>query len=97
MKYIIPKLLAVVATVAALVSSNKEDASPKKSPASTSGGAEGNVTPDKVQPAVDKPNNTTDVAKEVEDGKQSDKVSDKPKDGDISDKKDGQQGRLQKE
>ena len=87
----------VVAFVANHIFNNKQDASPKKTPASTSGGAEGNVLPVEVQPAGDKPNNTTDVAKEVEDGKQSDKVSDKPKDSGISDKKDGQQDHLQKE
>ena len=73
---------------------NKQSTSQEKPPASTSGVAEGNVPPFEVQLADDKPNNITDVAKEVEDGKQSDKVSDKPKDSDISDKKGGQQNHL---
>ena len=73
---------------------NKQDTSQEKPPASTSGDAEGNAPPDKVQPAVDKPSNTTDVAKEVEDDKKPDEGNDKPKDGDISDKKSGQQDHL---
>ena len=72
---------------------NKQSTSQEKPPASTSGVAEGNVPPFEVQSADDKPNNITDVAKEVEDNKKPDEGSDKPKNSD-SGKKGGQQNHL---